>query len=277
MPAYFPIAALVVFLFFTTGFIIAQLKRDNSFADVLWGAGFVVLSIVLLTVRTIDPNREVFYSQLWTVFLVTVWGVRLTWMIGKRNLKTGEDYRYRQMREKWQGSVRVNAFFKVFMLQGFFQYIIALPIIFIFAYPVADATTKSAIGIAVGVGVWLTGFLIEAIADMELATFKRKPEMKGRILKTGLWRYSRHPNYFGEALLWWGLFILVAFNSQFPLSLISIIGPITITVLVRYISGVPLLEKRMMQKEEYRDYASRTSIFIPLPPRKKKKNKNKRE
>ncbi len=253
MNMYF-IATITVFIYFSIVFIIAHSKDNYSLVDIAWGLGFVVLS---WTIYIAQGNISAYYIPL----LISIWGIRLFYHIFKRNYGKGEDFRYQDMRKKWQGSIALNAFFKVFMLQGLLLYIISLPVI-----SKGDALEIPSMSY-IGVIVFFIGFLIESVADKQLKVFLQTRSGDERILKSGLWKYSRHPNYFGEALLWWGIF-LVAVSYGAPLW--SIIGPICITYLVRYVSGVPLLEKRFSDDKEFQEYAKKTSIFIPMPPKNKK-------
>ncbi len=261
-------AIVFVFLYFLVGFIIAQKLNDNSIADIMWGGGFVGMTIVFIALRRLYGDIDMTLMHVFTFLFFAMWGARLLYYIFKRNRKSGEDYRYQNMRKKWGKNVRINAFFKVFMTQGVFMLIVALPIIMIYAYPKTTLSTYENLGLFIGSMLFLFGFIFEAISDQQLRNFKHRPEMKGRILKTGLWRFSRHPNYFGEATLWWGLGLIALSNTQVPYNYIALIGPLVITILVRFISGVPLLEAEMQKKEEFRDYAKKTSIFFPLPPKK---------
>lgn len=267
----FIIGLIVYALFFTVGFLISQLKKDQSFACVLWGSGFVVLSLVLLFTSRERATQGLLHAHLFVVIFIGIWGVRLSYFLFKRNQKNGEDQRYKTMQKAWQTNPKTNAFFKIFMLQGLLQYLIALQIMVLFAFPKENAGVAGFSGLIIGGLIWLTGFLFEAIGDQQLRNFKHRPEMHGRILKTGLWRYTRHPNYFGDALMWWGIFIIVITNTTLPFNLLAIISPVLMTYLLLYISGVPILEKHMMQKPEYQTYAQKTSKFFPLPPKSIKK------
>jgi steroid 5-alpha reductase family enzyme len=239
-----------VFVYFSIIFFIANAKDNYSLVDIAWGPGFVLLAWVMF----IYQGRNVFYIPI----LITIWGFRLFYHIFKRNFGKGEDFRYQDMRKKWKGNVALNAFFKVFMLQGVFLYVISSPVI------TKGVSLESNILLYIGIIIFFTGFFIESIADRQLKNFLADKNRKERIMKRGLWKYSRHPNYFGEALLWWGIYIIaLAYNAP----LWSVIGPLTITYLVRYVSGVPLLEKRFSGDEEFEEYAKKTSIFIPLPPK----------
>jgi steroid 5-alpha reductase family enzyme len=157
---------------------------------------------------------------------------------------------------------RQNAYLKVFMLQGLLMLLVATPIIWVNLHPVSEFGVLGALGLL----VWVSGFLFESIADYQLARFKQDPRNRGQIIQTGLWAYSRHPNYFGEVLLWWGIGLL-ALSS--PYGWVGLLGPATITFLILKVSGVPMLEKHMEGKASFREYQRRVSFFLPLPPKSK--------
>lgn len=247
----FTISAITVFIYFTLIFVIAQIFDNYSLVDIAWGPGFVLLSWVNYIYR---GNN----NQLIIPFLISIWGLRLFYHIAKRNIGKGEDPRYKEMREKWKGNIALNAFFRVFMLQGALLYTISLPVI----------TSKFELNnptlMYIGVAIFAFGLLFEAIADKQLKNFLGREDKEENVLKSGLWEYTRHPNYFGEATLWWGIF-LIATSQGAPIW--SIVGPITITYLVRYVSGVPILEKQFADDPEFKEYAKKTSIFIPWFPK----------
>ncbi len=264
-------AAIIVFAYFLSGFLLAQRLRDNSIADIMWGMGFVILALFLASYAAFFETITL--SALAVSAFIVIWGVRLSLSIFKRNFKKGEDYRYQEMRKKWGDRFpRLKAFLKVFMTQGVFMLVVAMPLILLYAYP---AETERFIGenplriaglIAGGI-IWIIGFIFESVGDRQLRNFLKKPENKGKIMQNGLWRYTRHPNYFGEATMWWGLAIIAASNALWQ-GAFAFISPVVITVLLLYVSGVPLLEKKMMKDEAFREYAQRTSKFFPLPPKK---------
>lgn len=255
----FSSSAIVILSYFLIFFIIGQLIKNNSIVDIGWGMGYIVLiAFHMLTATAVTLSAFVIS------ILVVIWGLRLSYYIAKRNLGKEEDVRYKEMRLKWGRHQKINAFFKVYMLQALFMYIVATPIMISFAS--GDSMLRSTIYI--GIVIWIIGFLFESIADMQLKSFKADPKNKGRILTTGLWKYSRHPNYFGESLMWWGIFFvaLSSFNG-----IMAIWSPILITYLLVFVSGVPMLEAKYKNNEEFIEYAKRTSIFFPLPPKKLKK------
>lgn len=247
----------VVFVYMTAWFALAQLRRRNDVADTAWGLGFVV---VAWSSALIAPAVS---QAAWLVnALVTVWGVRLAVHIYARNRHKAEDTRYKQIvpdetRFRW-----LVSYTKVFLLQGLLLWVIMLPV----QQLNFDSDSSSKIGLVavIGLVIWLIGFYFEAVGDKQLKEFLAKPKHP-KVLRTGLWRYTRHPNYFGEVTQWWGVFVIGFGAGIAPW---TIIGPLLITCLVLFVSGVPMLEKRYKDDTEYQRYASVTSKFIPLPPRK---------
>jgi len=250
-------AFVTVAVFMNCLFVLALRLRDNSIADVGWGLGFILVALVTLAL-----SGGIVPRQALVLALVMVWGVRLAIRIYRRNRGKGEDFRYREWREKWGEHWRRTAYLFVFVGQGLMMLLISTPILFVNAFggPVLGWLDL------VGVAVWIVGFLFEAVGDRQLDSFLSDPANKGRVMDKGLWRYTRHPNYFGEVTQWWGIFI-IALSVQWGWA--AVIGPITITGLILFYSGIPLLEKTMMAKPEYREYASRTSKFVPWVPKRK--------
>ena len=251
----FPLVALVVFVYMTCVFCIALIKKDNSIVDVAWGIGYILITITGLFLR-----ETITLNQICVSIMVCLWGLRLGAHIFFRNRGKGEDFRYRKWREEWGKYVVIRSFLQVFMLQGIFMLIIALPVIFSLSnsdivYPWIPF---------VGVGVWLIGFIWESVADFQMTQFKKNSKNKGKILMAGLWRYSRHPNYFGEMLVWWGIFILALSN---PSAWWTILSPLIMTWLLISVSGVPMLEKKYADNPEYQAYQERTSAFFPWSPK----------
>lgn len=247
-------SALAIFAYMVVVFVWATLIKDNSIVDIGWGLGFVVVAVTGLLLQPVVLNYHFFLLG-----MVAIWAFRLSGYIYLRNRNTGEDYRYAQWRKEGGKYVVVRAFFQVFMLQGVFMFIIALPIMVAMANTVASPMLS-----LVGLGIWLVGFLFEAVGDNQKSRFKANPANKGKIMQSGLWRYTRHPNYFGEALLWWGIFVFVVPAGYWWL---SIIGPAVLTFLLLKVSGVAMLEKKYEGNKEFEDYARRTSSFIPWWPK----------
>jgi len=247
-------AVAVVLAYFIIFFIIAQLKNDNSIVDVAWGLGFVVVAIYSLIATDSYSLRSIVVSS-----VTIIWGLRLAYHILKRNWGQGEDFRYQQMRENWGDNQMIRAFFRVFMLQAVILLIISYPIILVNAQPQLDWGLLDSLGLF----IWLVGFFFEAVSDKQLSNFLATRNDKEEIMTDGLWNYTRHPNYFGEATMWWGIFVLV---SSVDLGLTTIISPIIITLLLLFVSGVPLLEKKYADNKRYQEYAERTNKFFPWFP-----------
>lgn len=234
-------------------FVVSLIKKRNDVADVAWGLGFVLLSWVSYLTTQLSGVRG-----LLVITLVSIWGFRLAWHIYSRNKGKTEDYRYQEWRKQWGDLFYLRSYLQVYLLQGLFLFVIVLPVLII------NKNAGPALGILdiVGVLVWLTGFFFESVGDAQLASFKKNPTNKGHLIQTGLWKYTRHPNYFGEVTQWWGIW-LIALNT--PFGWLGIIGPLTITFVILKVSGVPLLEKKMVENPEFAEYKRRTSMFFPLP------------
>jgi steroid 5-alpha reductase family enzyme len=246
----------VIVAYMTIWFAVAQIIRRNDIADVLWGTGFIVAAVT-----AVFSGSEI-GLRAWIVFiLVLVWGTRLTVHIYIRNRGKPEDARYRKWREDWGEHAAIQAFFKIFMLQGMLMLVVSLPVIYIIVSRDSALRQLDLLGIA----VWLTGFLFETIGDRQLARFKKRPSSKGKIMTEGLWSWTRHPNYFGEVTLWWGVYIIALSVKN---GWLTILGPLTITLLILKVSGIPLLEEKYKDNPEFQAYKRRTSAFFPLPPGK---------
>ncbi len=247
---------IVMFVFMNLWFTIALWRKRNDIADIVWGLGFVVaVGCALLFSQTLDV-RPFLVS-----ILVFIWGGRLAIRIFLRNLGKYEDARYRAWREEWGDHFILRTFLQVFMLQGVLILIISIPVLLII---ISDNPPLNFLDY-LGTAIWITGFVFEAVGDYQLDRFTRDPGNRGKIMKYGLWRYSRHPNYFGEVLLWWGIFCIALSVEN---GWLTIIGPATITFLILKVSGIPLAEKRLLRKDEFQQYMKTTSVFFPMPPKK---------
>lgn len=244
---------LLIISYMTFWFILSTLKKDNSLVDIAWGLGFVLLAWVSFFSSEQTNARSLLVSG-----LVTIWGIRLSWHIAHRHKK--EDPRYRAFRESWGMFFLVRSFLQIFMLQGALMLIIASSFIWVNTHSNPALTYLDFIGLS----IWLMGFLCEALSDYQLARFLATRTDSASVMSSGLWRYSRHPNYFGEALLWWGIYVIaLSVHGSFW----TIISPITITLLVRFISGVPLLEKMFADNKAFQLYKTQTNIFFPWKPK----------
>lgn len=251
----YQIAASVVFSLMTALWLCSLIAKDASIVDRFWGAGFVLISwAVALT----TPQLSLSMKLLTTI--VSIWGIRLSLYIHFRNRGHGEDYRYVEMRAHHGSRFWWYSFFSVFMLQGVLMLIVAAPVIFVLAAPSGEDLQVSSL---VGAWVWLLGFILEAGGDFQLTQFKANPANKGKLLSTGLWSITRHPNYFGDALQWWG-FGIFALASGEIIGIFSLIGPLVMTLFIVKVSGVALLEKNLkVKKPGYDDYVNSTPAFFP--------------
>lgn len=242
---------VLILLFMLAVFIISLIKKDNSIVDVFWGIGFILISVASLFIGGSFYDRQTLVSG-----MVVVWGIRLASHIYLRNLGRGEDFRYKKWRKEWRKFFAVRSFLQIYMFQGFLLFAISLPV------TIVNANGNNALGFvdAVGYLVWLFGFLFEAVGDFQLLRFRKDPGNKEKILNRGLWKYSRHPNYFGEATLWWGIYLMAI---SVPYGKFAIVSPILVTFLLLRVSGVKLLEKKYKGNLKYLAYKRRTSAFIP--------------
>ena len=250
------IEVIVVLFYMTIWFLIAQVLRRNDVADVAWGTGFILtaLSAMIFT-------ESVSHRGFLVMFLVSLWGMRLACHIFLRNRRTGEDSRYKKWKQEWGKYALIRAYFQVFLLQGLLIVVISLPVTIV----INSSNNPFSFFDAFGIFIWFIGFTFEAVGDYQLMKYKRNPVHKGRIMTLGLWKYTRHPNYFGEVALWWGLYFI---SLSVPWGWATILGPVTISYLILKVSGIPLLEEKYKDNLEFQVYKKRTSAFFPLPPRK---------
>jgi len=240
--------------------LLSLIKRDASIVDVFWGLGFVV--VAWLTFLRADGylGRKILITV-----LTTLWGLRLALYIFIRNWGHGEDRRYQAWRAQYGVRFWWVSLFTVFGLQGVLLLIISLTLQI---GQISAIPARLVVLDYLGVILWAVGFLFEAVADWQLYRFKADPGNKGRVMNRGLWAYSRHPNYFGESLVWWGLFLI---TLAVPGGGWVVISPLLITFLLLKVSGVTLLEKTIVDsRPEYAEYIKSTSSFIPWFPRKEK-------
>jgi steroid 5-alpha reductase family enzyme len=240
---------------FTVLWLVSLPLRNASIVDMWWGPAFVLASLLYVASRPEAGARAVA-----VVALVAAWALRLAWHIGRRNLGHGEDPRYAAWRVQHGASWWWFSWVKVFLLQATVAWIVSWPI---GAALVSWPAFPSAWDVA-GLAVASLGLAVEAVADAQLRRFKRTAP-RGAVCDAGLWRYSRHPNYFGESVVWWGLFVVAA---GVPGGWRTVVSPIVMTWLLLRVSGVTLLEQGLAaSKPGYADYVRRTSAFVPWPPR----------
>ncbi|MPY97797.1 MAG: DUF1295 domain-containing protein [Actinophytocola sp.] len=247
------VVAVVVVLGVTFGLTVARGRKDTI--DTAWGLGFVAIAAVSVVVSAGEPRA-------WLVLTLTaVWGGRLAAHLHERNNRRGEDPRYTEMAERAGSHPYRHLLLVVYPAQSAIMLLVSLPL-----QAAAHLTADIGVLDVLAVLVWLTGFLFESIADAQLARFSADPANKGRVLDSGLWRFSRHPNYFGDACVWWGLFLFAAHDWT---GLLTIVSPLVMTALLARGTGKPMTERRMLSSRPgYADYVRRTSGFVPLPPKR---------
>ena len=225
-----------------------------SVVDVAWGLAFVAVAVVLALL-----SRQWLSWAL--ALLVGIWGGRLALHIQRRSRGHGEDPRYTALIGDAGFGTVIR---KVFAVQGLAVFVVSSPLVVAAAYDVRWRWL-----VVVGGAVWLVGLLFEAVGDAQLAAYRRLPrDRKPLVMETGLWRYTRHPNYFGDACVWWGLWLAGALSAGWLPGLLSIVAPVAMTYFLAFATGARLLERTMMQRPGYPEYAARTSMLVPLPPRR---------
>ena len=249
------ISLAVVVLYMHVVFILALIKKDNSIVDIAWGLGFILVAITAFLLDSTFTLRKTVVN-----LLVVVWGSRLAIHIAVRKRGKGEDFRYAQWRKDWGPWFPVRSYFQIFWLQGVLLFFIAYPVVFINLSPEPGLSLLG----YVGVGIWCIGFLFEAVGDHQMLKFKRNPANKDQLMTKGLWALTRHPNYFGESTMWWGIF-LIALSVKNGWA--CVFSPLLLTLLLTKVSGIPLLEKKYKTRKDFLAYARRTNAFFPWFPR----------
>jgi steroid 5-alpha reductase family enzyme len=252
-------AVVTVVVAFALTLVVAQASGRHSVVDVTWGLGFVAVAAVAYVVSgVLGAGNEVVRTVV--LALVAVWGLRLAIYIGWRNHGKGEDPRYAEMLgdDHAPGAVTVTVLRRVYLPQAAVMVVVSLPVL----AAMVRASTVLPVVVA-GAVLWLVGFVSESVGDAQLAAFKADPDNQGKILDSGLWRYTRHPNYFGDACVWWGVLVVAAGH---PLALVTAVGPLLMTYLLVSVTGKELTERSMSSRPGYDEYVRRTSGFVPLPP-----------
>jgi len=245
----------VIGAFVTTLFIISLILKRNDIADVAWGTGIFIVALISYLSGTQSD-----FSLLLTT-LAGLWGLRLTLRIFLRNRKKKEDFRYKKWREDWGSWFYVRSFFQVYLLQGLLMVVVGYSFVHVNVY-----AGEHELGIisVIGLAIWLIGYFFEVVGDWQLDRFIKSKPPAGTILSSGLWKYTRHPNYFGEVTMWWGIWLMIA---ALPFSYVALISPLAITYLILKVSGIPMLEKSFAGNPAFEAYKKRTSAFFPLPPK----------
>jgi steroid 5-alpha reductase family enzyme len=248
-------AAAAVAVYMTAVWLLSLRLRDASIADVFWGPGFALVAILSASISAPSPRGFLLAT------MASLWGLRLALHIGARwRKKAEEDRRYQAMRATWGDRFPLVSLFTVFLLQGALLWWVSLPLQ---AGAALGASRPLGVQDAAGVLLFAVGLGFEAVGDAQLARFLRDPSSRGRVMETGLWRYTRHPNYFGDALLWWGIGLVGAATGAWW----CLAGPALMTFLLVRVSGVSLLEKDIAgRRPDYVAYVRRTSAFLPRPP-----------
>ena len=243
--------------------VVARRVDRVSVVDVTWGVGLTVISAVCAVLGTSDTG----WLPWLMVLMVAVWGLRLSWHIWQRSRGHGEDPRYAELLAPHSPDADRAAWFaaavrKVFVIQGVALWFVAWPL-----QAAAVGTVEVVALVWIGVVLWAVGFVFETVGDAQLAAYKRNPD-RGPVLDTGLWAWTRHPNYFGDAAVWWGLWLAGAASTGWLPALLTLPAPVAMSYFLAYATGARPLEKTMMKRPGYPEYAARTSMFFPLPPRR---------
>lgn len=257
------ITSLIIVLGITSAlFFIAQFKKDNSIIDIAYGITFIVVAYMLAFKKL--KTDTLASASIIILFLISIWGVRLAYRIYMKNRGKGEDPRYQAWRLDWfKRGARyyfARAYLQIFILQGIIISVVLLPLTLTLV-----TTAPSNKLLLLGVVLWTIGFIFEVVGDKQLDTFIKDKNKKSSIMTTGLWKYTRHPNYFGESTMWFGI-ACVAVSSG--VSYIAFLSPFLITYLLLFVSGIPMLEKKWRGVPEWEVYKAKTSAFIPSPPNK---------
>lgn len=251
---FFP--ASVIASYMTLWFGISIIVKRNDIADIAWGPGFIIVALCLII------SSQTYHPRLLLASLLTfLWGMRLAIHIFIRNKNKKEDFRYLAWRKEWGAWFYIRTYLQVFLLQGVFMLLISMPVITLSLYPGNSISVLDVVGVC----VWIVGFLFETIGDLQLSRFIANSRNKKKIMTKGLWQYTRHPNYFGEVTVWWGIFLIA---SSSPLWFIALLSPLTISFLILKVSGIPLLEKKYEGNKEFELYKKRTNAFFPWFPKK---------
>jgi len=251
-------ASSIILILVTLLWIWSVFIKNVSIVDIFWGLGFVVVNTFYVFM-----SGELNARKILILTLVCIWGFRLAIYLALRNIGKGEDFRYQEFRQNY-GPKRYwwFSYFQTFLLQGTLIMIISLPLLGI---SFNNSNGNLQILDYLGIITWLIGFAFETVGDFQLSNFKRNSKNKGKVLHTGLWKYTRHPNYFGDSAVWWayGIFSIAAGSYW------QVIGAVIMTLLIFKISGVSLLEKTLKEtKPLYKEYIQKTSSFIPWFPKK---------
>jgi steroid 5-alpha reductase family enzyme len=250
-------AGLVIIGLMTLLWLVSLALKNSSIVDIFWGIGFVITNWIYFA---LTPDG--FLLRKWLIgILVTIWGMRLSLYILWRNWGKPEDFRYQAWREDAGSNWWWLSFLRVFLLQGVLMSIISAPLL---AAQYRVVPVHLVLSDVLGLVVWAIGFFFESVGDFQLARFKANPTNKGKVMDRGVWRFTRHPNYFGDSAQWWGYYLISVSAGGWW----TIFSPVMMTLLLLRVSGVALLEKTLEARPGYKEYIEKTSAFIPWFPRK---------
>lgn len=240
------ILMMLVSVFF---WVISLLKKDVSIVDSLWSLFFIIATLSSFNYQMVNSDRAVL-----VLLLVIIWGLRLSIYITLRHWGHEEDQRYQTIRNNNQPGFSLKSLYLIFAFQALLAWVIAMPLF----YTMSSVTPLNYLD-GLALLLWFVGMFFESVSDFQLYQFKKNPKNKGKILTQGLWKYTRHPNYFGECLVWWGFFVFALSDDAY----LTIISPLLMTFLLLKFSGVSLLEKTMKTRPGYENYMQHTNAFIP--------------
>lgn len=254
------LVGVAILLYMTLVYIGSRLMSRLDVVDVAWSGAFILAVITSFGLNH-HGLKIGWNTQTIVAVLVIAWALRLGYHIFCRIQTKPEDKRYVALRKAWKGAPVFNEFFRIFLVQAVLATVVSLVVIF------GNTSLPEALNplVWLGIAFWLIGFGFEVIGDWQLKRFISQPSNHNKLMTSGLWRYTRHPNYFGEAVMWWGIFVML-FASEY--GWFGVISPIVITYLLLYVSGVPPAEKLLVKKSGWKSYAAGTSKFFPLPPKK---------
>eukprot|EP00347_Sterkiella_histriomuscorum_P017430 403349400 len=241
------------FILNTAVYVLAQFLKDNGIVEIAFGPIFVLGLIAQLQIVQNFHERSIL-----VFILLIAWATRLS--INNYQRRNGENWKYAEMREKWMKAGRCFYYMKAFMLiyipYSIWEVLLNFSALFVTIY------TRSGINYfdVIGFAIWGIGFIIELVADNQLMNFRKNVSNKGKLLTTGLWRYSRHPNYFGEILMWWGIYIIAC---QVYLGFITVFSPVLMTIRLRFMTGVPIVEQRLGDRIDFIEYKKQTNCLVP--------------
>ncbi|MBO3698237.1 DUF1295 domain-containing protein [Roseivirga sp. E12] len=241
---------LLAWAYASCWFVISIVLKRNDIADVAWGMGYVGLCAYLYFTQINSEVANLVY------LLTSLWGIRLSLHIGLRNRRKKEDFRYKQWREEWGSTFYWRSYLQVYLLQVLLLLVISTPIV------IASQSAGSELSFLAGAGLalWLSGFYWQAVGDYQLGQFKKRKTHKDQVMQSGLWKHSRHPNYFGEIVMWFSIGLIVL---EVTYGWIGLVSPILITFLLLKVSGVPMLERRYKDNPEFETYKKRTPAVFP--------------